>query len=138
MVFHQLFGDGPLFSSQHGPPITKAKREASNQIRPFDHAVGNSKELPERMSAQVIILLAIRKHGCCNAALGCSQMPVVEKRSLPKGLCLPTHHARGCNRDPIDASGLVCEISANFLEALAAEDLALPGNMFLALKAVCF
>src|SRR6266550_348807 len=65
-------------------------------------------------------------------------MPVVEKRLLSIRSSFPAHHPGGGDCDPIDTSSLICEIPANFFEALTPEHLALAGNVILSLKAIGF
>src|SRR5438874_10405451 len=43
---------------------------------------------------------------------------------------LPAAHPRGSNRDPVNATALHFKIAADFLETLAAEELAGSGDMF--------
>src|SRR5437667_10427100 len=52
-------------------------------------------------------------------------MSVVEEEFLPKRLGLPADHAGSGNCDPVDSSGLVRDIAANFLKALPPKQLAL-------------
>src|SRR4051812_29767281 len=59
--------------------------------------------------------------------------PLLTKRSRP-----PALHARARDCDPVDATGLVRDVSADVVEAPAPEELALSGHVGLTLEAVDF
>src|SRR5271156_1264186 len=63
---------------------------------------------------------------------------MMEERLLPIRPCFPTHHACRCDRHPIDTAGLIWKIASDLLKALAAEDLALPGDMVQPFETVGF
>jgi hypothetical protein len=134
----KLFGNGPLSSSQRCPSIAGAERKSLHHVWTLDHAIGNAEEFPYRMAAEVVVLLTIRK--CCRkrATLGRSQAPVVEERLLAKRSCFPTQHPGSRNRDPVNASGPVGEISAYIRETLTPKQLALACNVELAFETIGF
>src|SRR5271163_1918203 len=90
------------------------------------------------MPPEVVILLAIGKRSLEGTTLRGTQAPLVEKRFLAKGSCLPAHHSSGRNRDPVNSSGFVGEVTADIRKALASKQLALPGDMELAFETVSF
>src|SRR4051794_296186 len=63
---------------------------------------------------------------------------MVEEPLLTERPCPPPLHARGGDGDPVDATCLVRDISADVVEAPAPEELALSGHVVLTLEAVSF
>src|SRR6516225_2401759 len=88
------------------------------------------------MSTEVVIFLSVGECRREYAALSRAQVPVVEERFLPKRSCLPTLHAGSGDRDPVNAASLICEISADVLEAAAAKQLALTRNVKLSFETI--
>src|SRR5262249_45391143 len=60
----------------------------------------------------------------------------MEERFLPEGARPQPDHPRGGGGDPMDSPALVRDIAADRLEAFAAKELALPGDVRLPLEAV--
>src|SRR5438552_16550175 len=81
------------------------------------------------MSTDVVVSLSVVEEGGNGTAGRGSQMPVVKEGLLPKGLGLPTHHACGCDRDPIYSSSLVRFEPADLLKTALPKQLAAAGNM---------
>src|SRR5580658_648421 len=61
---------------------------------------------------------------------------MMQERLFSERTRIPTDHAGGSDSHPIDAASLTGNISADFLEALPPKNLALPGNIGLALETV--
>src|SRR5439155_5411264 len=90
------------------------------------------------MPAEVVIFLSIGERRRHDTAFRGAQVPVVKEPLLPERFCLPAFHPGGRYRHPIDSSSPVRNVTADFVPALPAEQLALAGNVLVSFEAVGF
>src|SRR5580704_12148800 len=88
------------------------------------------------MTAEIIILLAIREECRQLIALGRAQVPVVEEGLFPERSRAPPLHTCRSDSNPINATGFVGYESADLFETLPPKHLAATRNMGLALEAL--
>src|SRR5262245_17156977 len=136
MEAHELGRHGALGAPHGRPEVPQPHGQAVDDVRPLAHPVRDAEELPQRVVAEVVILLAIRKARRQLAALGGAEAAMVEKPALAIRARVPAPHAGGGDGDPVDAARAMRHVAADLPEALTPEQLALAGDVVLALEAV--
>ena len=59
METHKVPGDWSFLAAHKGPAVTAADCETIDEIRFLDHAVSDPEYLPDRRSAEIVVLLAV-------------------------------------------------------------------------------
>src|SRR5882724_7669331 len=136
MKAHQLRSYRAPHAPQCRPAITGEQGQTIYNKRGFCHPIGDAEKLPDRGTAEIVILFSIRKARCSTAPSRCAQCSIVMKPLLRKGSCLPSFHPRRGDRDPVNSSSAVRNITADLLETSISEKLTSPRNMILTFETV--
>src|SRR5437762_13964371 len=75
---HEVVRDRAIDASYTGRCVSQAQREAVDEIRPLGHAIRDPEELPDRMVAEIVVLLAVREARRQLAALGRAEAAMME------------------------------------------------------------
>src|SRR5690242_6190281 len=102
----------------------------------MDHSIGYAKYLPNGRIPKIVVLFSVREEGCNFSPFCGSKRTIMVKSLFWKRTSLPTFHPRSCHCYPIDTASRIADVTTDFFETPAPEQLTPSGNMILAFKAV--
>src|SRR5689334_17849586 len=123
MKRHQLTGNRARLACREAERVTSEQAKTSDHVRLLRHLESCAAHLPQHVTAQEIVLLAVMEARADLAHPGGAHLAVMLERALREGSCLPTLHACRRDGDPVDAAAANRCIASNALEAFAAKEL---------------
>ena len=125
LKLRQFLANRPLFTAKQGPEIADKKRAATHDIRAPRHLINRPEHLPQRVKPDVIGSFTQLEIGHEFAfEISRTHRPVMLTDFVGEGLSMPTFHSCRKHGNYIEAPTFDWNITSDFLEAFAPEQLA--------------